>query len=269
MRNIGLILLALVAIVLGVMLLTTKKSAVEQQRADRETISSISNRWLQTSSSLEDQRQTNAGLEQDLQKTRQEYEKAVNELSNTIKQVSNNLSLTESNLNLTEASLRATREEMARRDSRITELEGQNQELDKKALDLSNAITNLTTQIAETERKLAASEGDKAFLQTELKRLMTEKVELEKQFNDLTVLRAQVAKLKEELSIARRIELIRRGLFSDPDAKGAQKLMQVGGAPQTKPRASYDLNVEVSADGTVKVIPPPTNAPASTNQTKP
>jgi len=81
-------------------------------------------------------------------------------------------------------------------------------------LDLNAAITNLNTQILETQRKLTASEGDKAFLEKELKRLMGEKAELERQFNDLKVLRAQVAKLKEELTIARRLDWIRRGLFT-------------------------------------------------------
>jgi hypothetical protein len=95
---------------------------------------------------------------------------------------------------------------------------------------------------------------------------MAEKSELEKQFNDLTVLRAQVSKLKEELSVARRLEWIRQGLFASNDQKGAQKLMQ-GTAPSSAkaPKRSYDLNVEVSADGSVKVIPPLTNRPAATN----
>ena len=95
---------------------------------------------------------------------------------------------------------------------------------------------------------------------------MAEKAELEKQFNDLTVLRAQVSKLKEELSVARRLEWIRQGLFASTDQRGAQKLMQGAAAtPAKAPKPTYDLNVEVSADGSVKVIPPLTNRPAATN----
>jgi hypothetical protein len=95
---------------------------------------------------------------------------------------------------------------------------------------------------------------------------MGEKTDLEKQFNDITVLRAQLAKLKEELSIARRIEWIRNGLFAKADQKGAQQLMQGLSAPaaqQKQPKPNYDLNVEVTADGSVRVIPPPTNSPAA------
>ncbi|HSU56424.1 MAG TPA: hypothetical protein VLT36_20360, partial [Candidatus Dormibacteraeota bacterium] len=106
----------------------------------------------------------------------------------------------------------------------------------------------------------------------ELQRLIGEKSELERQFNDLTVLRAQVAKLKEELSVARRLDWIRRGLFANNEQKGAQKLMQ-GLQPATQvakatPQPNYDLNVEITADGSVKVIPP-TNSPTAINTNAP
>jgi hypothetical protein len=73
--------------------------------------------------------------------------------------------------------------------------------------------------------------------------------------------------LKEELSVARRLEWIRQGLFAATDQKGAQKLMQGIPASQAAkaPKPTYDLNVEVTADGSVKVIPPLTNRPATTN----
>jgi hypothetical protein len=101
---------------------------------------------------------------------------------------------------------------------------------------------------------------------------MAEKAELERQFNDLAVMRAQVRKLKEELSIARRLEWIREGIFANAEMKGAQKLMQgsaVGGTTASQTN-KYDLNVEVNADGTVKVIAPiNTNNPPQTNQPAP
>ncbi|HVV70225.1 MAG TPA: hypothetical protein VHI52_01795, partial [Verrucomicrobiae bacterium] len=153
-------------------------------------------------------------------------------------------------------------------EARISELESQNQALDKQSSDLSNQLTNLTTQITETQRKLAASEGDKAFLEKELKRLMAEKAELERQFNDLTVMKAQVAKLKRELSISRRLEWLREGLFARTEEKGAQKLLQNAGTKEAAaktPKPAYDLNVEVNSDGSVKVIPPASDHPASTN----
>jgi hypothetical protein len=92
---------------------------------------------------------------------------------------------------------------------------------------------------------------------------MAEKADLERQFNDLTVLRAQVAKLKDELNVARRLDWIRRGLFAASDEKGATKLMRTVANPPKTPPGNYDLNVEVHSDGTTKVIPPVTNAPVA------
>jgi len=264
MKNrVALVLLVLLCLGLGIALITTRKQAAERQAEDVNHIAYFSNQVVSVQDRLDRQLGVNAQFERDLE----EHRKALGELTNHYTQVSANLNEVSSNLARTEQSLKASQQEVARRDTKINSLESQNQALDKQALQLSASITNLTTQIAETQRKLAASEGDKAFLEKELKRLMAEKAELERQFNDLAVLRAQVAKLKEELNIARRIEWIRQGLFASSEQKGAQKLMQGLNVPETKAKAqssSYDLNVEVSADGSVKVIPPlgKTNSPS-------
>jgi hypothetical protein len=97
---------------------------------------------------------------------------------------------------------------------------------------------------------------------------MAEKAELEVQFTDLMVLRAQMAKLEEELSLEHRLDWLRRGLFSATQGKGAQRLAQGNNrlAPAFRPPpTNYDLNVEVTSDGMVRVIPPLTNRPALTN----
>ena len=95
---------------------------------------------------------------------------------------------------------------------------------------------------------------------------MAEKADLEKKFNDLAVVKAQVAKLKEELSIARRLEWLRQGLSIGTEQHGGQLLMQGTAAnPQARPSTNLDLNVEINADGSVKIIPPLTNQPPVTN----
>ncbi len=249
MKNlIGLIILAAVCIALGVVLFTSKKQAEDEKRVATTTILNLSNDVVKTSSDLTEQVQVNTMLSNDLTKARSEF----GTLTNTFTQVAGSLKKTE-------ASLKATQTALAERDQKIAALETQNRELDEKAIDLSAALTNLTSQITETQRKLDASEGDKAFLQGELTRLMVEKAELEKQFNDLDTLRRQVSKLKEELSVARRLEWIRKGIgFSEE--KGATKLMNV--KPVNDRTNDFDLNVEVNSDGSVKTIPPLTNAPA-------
>jgi len=265
MKNrIGVIVLAVVCLALGIGLIASRKQASDRQQQDSERIETLSNKWVKTSGDLEEQKQVAAMYEKDLETKK----KAFLELTNTFSQVSAELSQTSLKLAGTEASLHASQQELAKRETKITELEAQNLALDKQSLELSTTLTNLTIQIAETERKLAASEGDKAFLEKELKRLMAEKAELERQFNDLTVLKAQVARLKQELNIARRLEWIRQGLFASAEQKGAQKLMQTGGKTPSlakAPKPAYDLNVEVNADGTVKVIPPLGTRPELTN----
>ena len=249
---IGVIILAVLCLGLGVAVFTTRKQAAEQKKKDTETISTLSNKWVETSGKLDEQKQVNLVLEKDVVSRKQQF----SELTNKYSDVAGALVKTED-------FLKASKEDVAKRDAKIADLEQQNRDLDLRAADLGNALTNLTAQIIDTKGKLARSEGDKAFLEKELTRLMAEKAELERQFNDLVLVRAQVAKLREELNVSRRLEWIRKGLFATEDQKGAQKLMQKSTAAPADTKGHYDLNVEVNADGSVRVIPPLTNAPAT------
>jgi chromosome segregation ATPase len=264
MKNqIGVIVLVVVCIGLVVAVVSIKKQDNEEKLKDSEKIYDLSNNVVKTTGALDEQRQVNVFLEQ----TNAARKAEIAILTNKLAQVSNTLAEVSTTLEQAKTTLKATEEEVARRNAKITELESQNAALDQRAADLSMSLTNLTVQIDDTKKKLAASEGDKTFLEGELKRLMTEKAELERQFNDLTVLRAQVAKLKEELNVSRRLDWIRKGLFAASDQKGAQQLIQSGpAAPATTPQPTqhYDLNVEVNADGSIKVIPPLPNGPATT-----
>ncbi len=265
MKNrMGIIVLILICVCLGIGLIWSQKTASDHRTEFTDRIGGLSNQVVNTRADLEKEKQVNAELESD----RARQNQALNSLTNLYTE-------TADNLQKTAASLKSTQDEMAKqvaqRDARISELESQNQALDQRALDLSTSITNLTVQIDETQKKLLASEGDKAFLEKELQRLMAEKAELERQFNDITILRTQVAKLKEELNISRRLEWIRKGLFAADSQKGAEKLMRLSArgtndnAAAVAKQPAYDLNVEVTSDGTVRVIPPATNAPAATN----
>jgi prefoldin subunit 5 len=154
----------------------------------------------------------------------------------------------------------AARAEIEKQQKQISDLEGTRDELTKNMNDLTNRIGGLEGQIKETERKLAASEGDRQSLQKELKRLLAEKAELERKFNDLAVLREQVKKLREELHIARRLDFIRRGLYGF-DKKGGELLNQGihSPGPSTLTNNTPGLNVDLSTSGDSKAS---TNAPA-------
>jgi uncharacterized protein (DUF3084 family) len=266
MKNrIGVIILVLVCLCLGIVLISARKKAAQEQRTLAEQVEGLSNSLVRAKSKLGEEVQRSTAFEKDLAETK----RAFSDLTNTFTQVSANLSQASTDLAKTEAALKAKDEEVKKRDAKIADLENQNQALDKRALELGSSITNLTVQIEDTKRRLAASEGDKALLETNLKHLIAEKAELERQFNDITILRTQVAKLKQELTIARRLDWIRVGLFANSEQKGAQKLIE-GVNPlrllARTPKPNYDLNVEVSSDGTVKVVPPAsTNRPPATN----
>ena len=260
--RIGVVIPVIICLGLGIALVLFKKQASQEIQQHIETNVGLSNDLAQTRENLSRQQQVNSELESDRAKRKTEYD----ELSNKFDRVTTDLSKTSANLAKTEADLKTSQEVVAKRDAQIADLETQNQALDKRALDLSTAITNLTVQIEETKRKLAASEGEKGFLEGELKRLVAEKAELERQFNDLKILRAQVAKLKEELTVARRLDWIRRGLFAGNEEKGAARLMQTSASTQPRaPTTNYNLNVEIGSEGSVKVLPPSTNSPAATN----
>jgi chromosome segregation ATPase len=261
------IILAVVCVGLAVVLISTKKGADTQKLKDSDTIFDLSNKVDRTTSDLNEQKQVNLSLEQTNAARRTE----IAALASKLTAVSGTLSEVSTTLDQTKATLKTTEEEVAKRNAKIAELESQNASLDQRAVDLSTAITNLTMQIDDTKKKLAASEGDKAFLEKELQRQMAEKADLERQFNDLTVLRAQVARLKEELNISRRLEWIRKGLFATDEQRGAQQLLQRGPtAPAAAPKPGhYDLNVEVNADGSLRVIEPLTNRPAAANPPAP
>ena len=244
-------MLAIVAAALAVALLVVKRNANEQKNRDTDIIVNLSNKWVVTSADLEEQRQVNIML--------------TNDLATQTAAFSNKLAQAAEALTQSQDSLRSATNDLARRDARITELENENQDLDRRALEMSSTITNLTAQIAETRRKLESAEGDKTFLEKELQRLLAQKAEIERQFNDLNIVRAQVRKLKEELATARRLDWIRRGIMNDH--KGAELMMQQnmeGLAPKTNAPVTYNLNVEINADGTWQVVPN-TNTPAGTS----
>jgi len=62
-------------------------------------------------------------------------------------------------------------------------------------------------------------------LTNELQRVQGQKVALEREPNELTAIRNQVPKLKQELAVAPWLELIRKGLFGNTDDQGTERLL--------------------------------------------
>ncbi len=250
--QLGIIILVVVCVGMLVALMTEKKRADTRQTKDTDTILEFSNQLTTASANLDELRQVNLMLTNDLDATRQ-----------TLTILSNQYVTASVSLSKTTAALKTAQDQ-------ITDLEAQNQALDQRVSDMTNTISNLSTQIAETQMKLVESETNDAFLEGELKRQVAEKAELESKFNNLSQVRTQVRKLRDDLLMAQRLKWLRDGTDPSQQRKGAQLLMARGAVTnRVVGPAHYDLNVEVSSDGSVQVVPTMTNAPATTNLSSP
>ena len=83
-------------------------------------------------------------------------------------------------------------------------------------------------------------------------RLSSEKEIIEKQLDDVVVLRQKVKQLQVELMAHRKLEWLRRGLYGGARKKGGAWLesRQIGVDAEES-----DLNVQVNRDGTVTIVP--------------
>src|SRR4051812_6772639 len=247
------ILLIVCTVGLGVGLLMVHNKRVQIEKAKNDTADSLTNTMKlldDTRQKLEEQEQVAIKLETNLYLRGRE----LSSVSNNYMKITAELAKTQKEM---QAAAEQARAEIERKDAQIAQLTSQTNALSRKMDDLTSSIGSLSKQIADTEKKLLASEGDRDFLLKELKRLQTEKADLERQFNDLSALRTQVAKLKEELSVARRLEWIRMGIYGNQEKKGAEKLL-AGATPGNT--NSYNLNVELKQDGGATIVPRQTNA---------
>jgi chromosome segregation ATPase len=239
-------ILCLLCLVLGLALLYRHRVAQKSKERTTATITHYSNEWAKVSEKLREQKLVNAAVERN-------YAAQAEELkgySNTMAVISAELSSSQAEA---KASQEALKKLLSGREARITTLEGERTGLGKNIEELNRSISNLETQIAQTEQKLASSSADRVFLLGELKRLETEKAELEKRFHNLAALREQIRQVRDELSVSRRLEWIRRGFYSK--AKGAQ-LLRNGLASAAPESGKYNLDVEVRQDQEPKVLTP-------------
>ena len=250
----AIVVLAVLCAGLAVALLAAKMTTSEELKNSAVATLDLSNQLVTANDNLDELRQVNLRLTNDLAAVQQQASR-----------FSNNLSEASSELASAKASLLGAQDQIANLNGRVTDLEAQNKVLDDRATALTNTIAALTAQIADTEQKLADSETNNVFLEKELQQQIAQRAELERKFDDLNEVRAQVKKLRDELFVARRLQLMRTGAT---DQKGAQLLVQphtvAASAAPVKLPPHYDLNVEVGSDGSVHIIPPLTNAMTNT-----
>ncbi len=249
--KVAIIVLAVVCVGLGIAIFAAKKQADEQHTTDVKSIEVFSNEVITVTKHLDELGQVNLTLSNDLAQAQAQLLMDGEKLM----QLSNSLAAAVSTLEDTRTSLAGAQEMVTNLNSRITDLEAQNRDLDEQAGVLSNRLAQLTADIENTKNLLAISTTNNIYLQSELQKQLAQKAELEHKFNDLDELRAQVRKMKDEMFIARRVQLMR---YDNGGKKGAALLTSHGSptTTQTHTVSTYDLNVEIGSDGTVRVIPP-------------
>ncbi len=166
-------------------------------------------------------------------------------------------------------------EQIFAKDKKIKALNGELQTAQNKNRDYDSQIKDLNSQMAtkdqaieDISRRLESTTEDRDHLLRERDKLIAEKAELEKQFQDIVVLRQKVQQLQVELMASKKLEWLRRGFYGGARQKGGARLMGMN-RKQKRPTdaSSADLNVEVRRDGTVKIVPIETNTPP--NETTP
>jgi chromosome segregation ATPase len=250
--KLGIVILAVACGGLAIALFATKNAADERLKKDADAILDFSNQLVAATANLDELRQVNLMLTNDLAGSRQEALTFSNQFTETSGMLAS-----------TKATLQSAQDQIASLNGRIAGLETRNQVLDQRATALTNAIASLNAQIADTQQKLAGSETNNAFLEKELQRQTAAKAELESKFNNLSTVRAQVKKLRDDLLVARRLQWMHDGVEAGSQQKGTQLLMQRTASVPARP-PHYDLNVEVGSDGSIHVVPLPANAPATT-----
>jgi chromosome segregation ATPase len=247
----AIIVVLIVALGLGAALLVVNNNARKQQQDAQARLGSLSNEMVTVRGDLQEQQQVNLALSSNLTATTTSY-------SNKLSESDASLHATQASLDKAQADAKAAADaasaEITQRDKKISELETTNADLDKQAEDLHTAIAGLQTQITETKGKLASSEGDRKFLLGELQRLVSEKADLEKKFNDVASLKTQLRKVRDELAQARRLDWMRRGLYAMDKEKGGERLMRHEQIPASSSGVGVSLDVELRTNAAPKVL---------------
>lgn len=244
------VLFVVAAGVLGYLWLETGRKAEREGTEYKARIVELKDTVATQGTKLEEAQAAKIRLDQDVKNLEQQVQIAATSLGAATSQVS---SLEAKVAEAGEAARKAA-EELAVKDQKIAKLETERADLTEQMGALNEKIVGLESKITNTESQLAGARGDRAFLLKELTRMQGEKAELERQFTDLAVLREQVNRLQNELAVARRVDMIRAGSYGGQQMKGAQLLRSKQFKPAATATQSYDLDVEIKADGSAPTV---------------
>jgi chromosome segregation ATPase len=245
MKTLVTVILILACAGLVIALVVTQKHIDQQRREKDLAIAEFSNEVVQANGELDDLRQVNLTLTNDLNSSREQ----LLVLSNQVLTMSDTLSNSDTQLKAAQ--------------DQIAALQAQNQSLDQQAEELTNTINDLNAKIIAANAQLADSEKNGTFMLSQLKDEKARYAELQDKFNNLQAVRAQARKLHNEIVVARRLQWIREGTQPGANVKPATMLMaRSWPTNQLAPANHYNLSVEVDSSGAVHIVQD-TNAPAS------
>ena len=242
------IILAIACVALAGTLAFQHNTAGRRLSAAMTELNTATNRVVETTAQLADEKKLTGFLQGKLDATTTE----LGVTSNDLARVNGQLASLQTELKGAKTDIKTVQADVEAKGARITQLEAEKDEMSKKLGELAGQINTLDGQITETKRKLAAAEGDRSYLPKELARLQTDKADLLRQFNDLAVMRAQVALLRDEAAVNQRIAWTSQGVYSSANRKGAEALLNKP-APAVKPDPGLD--VELEKNGGTRVLP--------------
>jgi septal ring factor EnvC (AmiA/AmiB activator) len=240
------IILALLSLFLGAILVirqNVSRKLAEENHTLEARILLLSNQVEEVRAQLGEQEKMAAYLETNLTVRAAELAAATNLVQTT----ANALAVAERQNKAFEA-------EHQKLTNRLSQVEVERDGLQNRLNQLAQEINGLNDKIADTQRKLASAEGDRDFLTKELARLQSDKAELVRQFNDVAAVRAQLALLKEEITINQRLAWMTQGVYQRAGLKGAQALM-ARPQPFTSGNRPF-LDVELHQNPTNTVVQP-------------
>ncbi len=218
-------------------------------------IKNLSAEKTELNGKLKDYTNQNMDLNTRLQKLQGDLEavQTLNEgLSNELAQTTARLKKTEADAGV---AAKNAEDEIAKKNQQIEGLNTERADLQVRLTSLDEAIRKLESELSDTSGKLDISEKNREFLIKELKRLQTEKAELERQLNSIDFLTEQVRRLKQETSVAGRLDIVRKGIYGF--RKGGERMVFSNDrAIRSLSKTNYNLNVEIHQDGQTNVVSP-------------
>ena len=111
-------------------------------------------------------------------------------------------------------------EQITNLNQHVAEMESENQTLGRRVMDLTNQMASLTGQITLTGASLDQAKTNYALLENRLRRDVAERIVVERKFNNLSELLAQMQKLKKNPAAVISSESIYAGLGVEVKSNG-------------------------------------------------